>query len=95
MIISSNVITDAACPLGVVGHLVDLAQPGHAPARGQPSTNRYVRRLGSAPGLGCGSPRGGRWDASPHPAPPWQFSWRAIPETCPPGEGMIWLDLLR
>jgi hypothetical protein len=21
--------------------------------------------------------------------------WLAIPETCPPGEGMVWLNLLR
>jgi hypothetical protein len=28
----------------------------------------------------------------PIPQPPW---WLAILETCPPGEGMVWLDLLR
>jgi hypothetical protein len=26
-----------------------------------------------------------------HPAQPQQRSWLAIPETCPPGEGTIWL----
>ena len=27
-----------------------------------------------------------------HPAQPQQRSWSAIPEACPPGEGMVWLD---
>jgi hypothetical protein len=30
-----------------------------------------------------------------HPALPQQFSGLAIPETCPPGEGMVWLHPLR
>ncbi len=49
-------------------HPVDLAQPDHTPARGQPSTEPARALSGSAPGLACGSPQGGRWDATPcHP----------------------------
>jgi hypothetical protein len=45
-----------------------------------------------APGAARGSPRGGRRDAPPLSAPtqPARVRGRAIPEICPPGEGMSW-----
>src|ERR671916_1869231 len=52
---------------GAVWHPVDLAQPDHTAARGQPSTEPARASFGSAPGLACGSPPGDRWDATPRP----------------------------
>jgi hypothetical protein len=54
-----------SCSLRLVWHPVDLAPPDHTPARGQPSTGPPRALSGSAPGLACGSPLGGRWDATP------------------------------
>ena len=54
-----------SCTLGLVWRPVDLAQPDHTPARGQPSTEPVRAPSSSAPGLACGSPQGGRWDATP------------------------------
>jgi hypothetical protein len=56
-----------SCTLGSVWHPVDLAQPDHAAARGQPSAELVCASSGSAPGLACGSPPGGRGDATPRP----------------------------
>jgi hypothetical protein len=63
----------AARPHGIQGAALD--EPARASS-------------GSAPGM----PRGslGEVDGMPHPRPPTQpqqFSWLAIPEICPPGEG--------
>jgi hypothetical protein len=80
--------------LGVVWHPVALAQPDHTPARGQPSTQPTRAPPSSAPGLVALE----EVDGMPHPAHPalpQQFSGLAIPESCPPGEGMVWWDLLR
>jgi hypothetical protein len=41
-----------------VWHLVDLAQPDHTAARGQPSTKLVCASSDSALGLVCGSPAG-------------------------------------
>jgi hypothetical protein len=53
---------------GAVWHLVDLAQPDHTAARGQPSTNRCVRRLALPPG--CRVVALGEVDEMPYPAQP-------------------------
>jgi hypothetical protein len=44
----------------------------------------------------CAIPSTARWDAAPRLPNPCssKLSWLAIPEICPPGEGMVWLDLL-
>jgi hypothetical protein len=55
---------------GAVWHPVDLAQPDHTPARGQPSAEPARASCGSASGLACGSPLGDRRDATPHPPDP-------------------------
>jgi hypothetical protein len=52
---------------GTMWHPVDLAQSDHTAARGQPFTEPARASPGSAPGLPCGSPPGGRWDATPRP----------------------------
>jgi hypothetical protein len=76
-----------------VGHPVGLAQPDHAAAQGQPSTEPVRASCGSAPGLSCGSPWGrpAGCHTLPAQAQPQQFLCPAIPEACPPGEGMVWL----
>jgi hypothetical protein len=51
---------------GAVWRPVDLAQPDHTPARGQPSTAPPRAAYGSAPGLACGSPP--EVEGMPHPA---------------------------
>src|SRR5207248_1673154 len=56
--------------LVLVWRPVDLAQPDHTPARGQPPTEPSRAPSGSAPGLACGSPPGGRRDATPCPPNP-------------------------
>jgi hypothetical protein len=70
-----------------------LAQPDHAAAQGQPSTEPVRASGGSAPGLSCGSPCGrpAGCHTLPAQAQPQQFLCPAIPEACPPGEGMVWL----
>jgi hypothetical protein len=59
-----------SCTLRLAWHPVDLAQPDHAAARGQPSTELVCASSGSALGLACGSPPGGRGDATPRPTWP-------------------------
>jgi hypothetical protein len=59
-----------SCTLGAVWHPVDLAQPDHRAAWGQPSSEPVCAWSGSAPGLACGSPPGGRGDATPRPPDP-------------------------
>jgi hypothetical protein len=56
-----------SCTLRLAWHPVDLAQPDHAAARGQPSTELVCASSGSALGLACGSPPGDRGDATPRP----------------------------
>ena len=56
--------------LRLVWHPVDLAPPDHTAARGQPSTGPPRALTGSAPGLACGSPLGGRWGATRCPLSP-------------------------
>ncbi len=56
--------------MGLAWHPVGLAQPDHAAAQGQPSTKPARASCGSAPGLSCGSPWGGRRDATPCPPRP-------------------------
>ena len=46
------------------------ARPDHTPAQGQPSTKLAHVLFGSAPGLACGNPLGGRRDAIPCPPHP-------------------------
>jgi hypothetical protein len=61
---------------------------------GSPRRNRHVRRLALPPGwrvVALGSTGCHTLLIQPLPR---QFSWLAIPETCPPGEGMVWVDLL-
>jgi hypothetical protein len=57
--------------VGLVWHPVDLAQPDHTAARGQPSMEPARPLSGSALGLPCGSPLG-EIDGMPHPAHPTQ-----------------------
>src|SRR5262249_22285600 len=59
-----------SCTLGLVWLPLDLASPDHTPARGQPSTQPPRALSDSAPGLACGSPQGGRGDATPLPTRP-------------------------
>jgi hypothetical protein len=87
---SQRAATHRSCTLGLVWHPVGLVQPDHAAAQGRPSTEPVHASCGSAPGLPCGSP----WEAGgmPHPpaqAQPQRFLCPAIPEACPPGEGMV------
>ncbi|MGH3828016.1 MAG: hypothetical protein ACRDQX_12735, partial [Pseudonocardiaceae bacterium] len=46
------------------------------------------------PGLACGSP-GGRSMGCPTLPSRSNFLWRAIPEICPPGEGIVGWSALR
>jgi len=70
-------------------HLLDLAQPDCAVARGQPDQDTAARLTKLAPERRRDSPQGGRGDGA-HPS----TSHRAvtapstISETCPPGEGV-------
>jgi hypothetical protein len=51
---------------------------------------------GSAPGWCVVALERGRWYAPPCPLKLAVAGlWLAILETCPPGEGMVWLDLMR
>jgi hypothetical protein len=59
-----------SCTLEPVWHPVDLAQPDHTTAQGQPSTESVRALCGSAPGLSCGSPWRGRRDATHCPPGP-------------------------
>jgi len=58
-----------------VRHPVDLAQPNQVTGRGQPACQTAGARVKLAPAPWPGSRLGGLRDG-------------AIPETCPPGEGM-------
>jgi hypothetical protein len=51
----------------LVWNPVGLAQSDHAADQGQPSTEPVHASCGYAPGLPCGSPQGGRRDATPCP----------------------------
>ena len=69
--------------------LVDLAQPDHTSAGGQPVAvpDPDLARLALRPR--CDSPPGGRRDGA-HPLPPrrpCRSAWPTISETCLPGEG--------
>jgi hypothetical protein len=57
-----------SCTLRLVWHPVGLAQPDHAAAQGQPSTDRYVRHV--ALPLGCRVVARGEAGGMPHPARP-------------------------
>ena len=80
-----------SCTLGFVWHPGGLAPPNHAAAQGQPSTEPVRTSCGSAPGLPCGSPWGrpAGCHTLPAQAQPRRFLCPAIPEACPPGEGMV------
>jgi hypothetical protein len=76
LILRSGASLDQA-PQGVVGSQILQAgtvgisstwrQSDHTTARGQPSTQLVPASSGSAPGLSCGSPQGGRGDAPSRP----------------------------
>jgi hypothetical protein len=76
-----------SCTLGLVGHPVGLAQPDHAAAQGQPSTEPVRVHVVLPLGGRVVALEGGRRDAPPCPPRRSDCCARAIPEACPPGEG--------
>ena len=87
-----DVITDDLARWGSCGVPSTWRSPTTRQPGGSPQQNRCVR----CPALPPGWRVVALWevDGMPHPAhpvlPQW-FSWLAILEACPPGEGMVWL----
>jgi hypothetical protein len=74
-----------SCALGFVWHPVDLTESDRAGPRGQPSMRPATTSCSSVLGAPCGSPWGGRRDATPAaPIEPDSALVSAIPEAARP-----------